>query len=198
MGKVLVRMLANQMTEADHQALRTQFSVMDKNGDGMVNLDELTEYLYSRGGTREQAHEKASNIIKHLDQDNDGQISLKEFQDARLATKFQDDDLIKESFNKIDADSNGFITHEELSKLFNGQISQELVMHMIQEIDQNNDGKISFEEFAIAMIKGCLKEVLKPREHMKKQMTVIFRKELIQEVAMDEKTAEEKSDAKEK
>merc|ERR1711920_511788 len=190
--------LANQMTEADHEALRNQFAAMDKNGDGIINLEELTEYLHSRGGTRDEAHEKASNIIKHLDQDNDGQISLKEFKDARLATKFQDDDLIRDSFNKIDTDNDGFITHEELSKLFNGQIRQELVMHMIQEIDENNDGQISYDEFVNAMKKGCLKEVLQPREHMKKQMTKRFRKELIQEVKMDEQASEEKADTREK
>jgi len=191
--KVLVRMLGNQMTEADHEALKAQFAVMDKNGDGMVNLEELTDYIYKSGGTREEATKKATNIIRELDQDNDGQISLKEFTDARLSTKFQDEGIIRGSFNKIDIDNDGFITNDELSKLFNGQVSMELVDHMIQEIDQNNDGKISYEEFVDAMKKGCLKKMLAPREHMNKEMTMKFRKELIQEMAMDEKAAEEKS-----
>jgi len=187
--KVLVRMLGNQMTESDHKALRNQFNAMDKNGDGKVNLEELTEYIFKRGGTKDEAHEQASNIIKQVDQDNDGQISLKEWQDARLSTKFQDERLIKDSFKRIDTDDDGFITHGELSKLFNGQISQELVMHMIQEIDQNQDGKISYEEFVVAMKKGNITKVLSPRDHVAKQMTEKFRKELIQEAAMEEKSA---------
>jgi len=191
--KMLVRMLGDQMTEADHQALKAQFDVLDKNGDGLINLEELTDYISKSGGTREEATEKATNIIKELDQDNDGKINLKEYTDARLSTKFQDEEIIRGSFNKIDQDNDGFITSDELSKLFKGQVSMEVLKQMIQEIDQNDDGKISYEEFVDAMKKGCLKKLLAPREHMKKQMTMKFRKELIQEIAMDEKAAEEKS-----
>merc|ERR1719193_2691463 len=100
--KVLVRMLGSQMTKADHKALQDQFNQMDQNGDGKINLEELTEYIYKRGGSKEQAHEAASNIIRQLDQDNDGQISLAEWQDARLSAKFKNEDFIKKSFKRID------------------------------------------------------------------------------------------------
>merc|ERR1719193_1170386 len=166
--KVLARMLGNQMTKADHKALQDQFNQMDENGDGKVNLEELTEYIYKRGGSREQAQKAASNIIRQLDQDNNGAITLAEWQDARLSTKFQDDDLVKESFKRIDQNNDGFICHEELFKLFNGQLNHQLVKQMIAEIDQTNDGRISYDEFVTAMQKGLLKSVLSPRVHMKK------------------------------
>jgi len=181
--KVLVKMLANQMTEADHKALKKQFDYMDKNGDGQINLEELTEYIYSQDKTagRKDAEMKASHIMEQVDQDGDGQIDLNEWKDSRLSTKFQDETIIKETFKNINRKADGFITHGELAKLFNGQLNTEDVKQMIKEIDENNDGKISYDEFVNAMKKGCLKKALSPKNEMAKQLTSKFRKELIEE-----------------
>jgi len=194
--KVLVRMLANQMTTADQEALKKQFNLMDKNGDGQINLEELTEYIYSQDkGSRKEAERKASHIIEQVDQDGDGQIDLAEWQDARVSTKFQDEAIIKESFQNIDRNADGFITHEELTKLFNGQVSREAVKKIINEIDENNDGKISYDEFVKAMKKGCLKKAFIQKGQLAKQLTSKFRKELIEE-AKREAEEEEKEKAR--
>jgi len=161
--KVLVRMLANQMTKADHRALKHQFDKMDTDGDGVINLEELTDYLHKQGGNYEEAKATASHIISELDQDGDNQISKSEWWDARLATKFQNDSIIKEQFDRIDDNGDGYITHDELAKLFNGQLTGDLIKQMIEEVDQNNDGKISFDEFVCAMKEGCLKKMLSPK-----------------------------------
>jgi len=173
--KVLVRMLASQMTKADHRALKHQFDQMDINGDGQINLEELTNYLHKQSGNYVEAKRTATNIIKQLDQDGDGLISKSEWWDARLSTKFQDDSIIREQFNRIDDNGDGYITHDELAKLFNGQLTEDLIRQMIEEVDQNNDGKISFEEFVSAMKEGCLKKMLAP--NIKNEMSSL-RKEL--------------------
>merc|ERR1712060_903810 len=175
--KVLVRMLASQMTKDDHRALQHQFDKMDTDRDGVINLEELANYLHKQGGSYEQARETASHIIKQLDQDGDGQISKAEWWDARLATKFQNDSIIRQQFNRIDDNGDGFITHDELAKLFNGQLTEDLIRQMIKEVDKNDDGKISFEEFVIAMKEGCLQKMLTPK--MKNQLPKI-REELLQ------------------
>jgi len=190
--KVLVRLLANQMTAADQKALRKQFNLMDKNGDGQIDLKELTDYIFSRDkGSREDAERKASHIIEQVDQDGDGKIDLGEWQDARISTKFQDESIIMESFRNIDSNDDGFITHEELTKLFNGQVSTQTVKIIIKEIDEDNDGKISYEEFVNAMKKGCLRKAFSQKDRLAKQLTSRFRKELIEE-AKREAEGEEK------
>jgi len=173
--KVLVRMLANQMTKADHRALRHQFDQMDTNGDGVINLEELTDYLHKQGSNYEEAKQTATHIIQQLDQDGDNMISKAEWYDARLSTKFQDESIIRDQFNRIDDNGDGYITHDELAKLFNGQLTLDLIKQMIQEVDQNNDGKISYGEFVSAMKEGCLKKMLAPK--IKNQMSAL-RKEL--------------------
>jgi len=181
--KVLVRMLANQMTKQDHRTLRHQFDKMDVNGDGVINLQELTDYLYKQTGNYDEASATAASIIAQLDQDGDGLISKSEWWDARLATKFQDDSIIKQQFDMIDDNGDGYITHDELAKLFNGQLTEDLIKQMIQEVDENNDGKISFDEFVVAMKQGCLKKMLSPK--IKNQMS-----ELRKEFEPDEKKEE--------
>ncbi|XP_041128303.1 plastin-2 [Polyodon spathula] len=61
---------------------------------------------------------------------------------------------LREAFSKIDVDSNGFITANELSDLFKaanfslpGYRIREIVQNLMTAGDLNNDGQISFDEF---------------------------------------------------
>jgi len=175
--KVLVRMLGTQMTKSDHKALRNQFDKIDTDGDGVINLKELTDYLAKQSGNYEEAKKTATHIIEQLDQDGDGKISRAEWWDARIATKLQNDSVIRQQFDRIDDNGDGYITNDELTKLFNGQLTGDLIKQMIEEVDENNDGKISYDEFVSAMRKGCLNGILTTGVELKNQITTI-RKEL--------------------
>jgi calcium-dependent protein kinase len=183
--KVLVRMLGSQMTKSDHRALKYQFDKIDTDGDGVINVEELTDYLAKQSGNKEKAKRTATHIIEQLDQDGDGKISRSEWWDARLATKIQDDSIIREQFDIIDDNGDGYITHDELAKLFRGQLEAKRIKQMIEEVDRNNDGKISYEEFVGAMKEGCIKKVLSPRDNLKTQINFI-RKELQEEVKTEQ------------
>lgn len=61
---------------------------------------------------------------------------------------------LREAFSKIDVDSNGFITTNELNDLFKaanfslpGYRIREIVQNLMSAGDLNNDGQISFDEF---------------------------------------------------
>jgi len=175
--KVLVRLLANSMSSADKRALKFQFDSIDTDGDGMINCEELSAHLVKKGYTKKNAEKTAWSIISQLDQDGDQQISHSEWQDARLATTLQEEAIIKTQFQRIDANGDGFITHDELARLFGGQLSGDLIKQMIEEIDENNDGKISYEEFFKAMKDGCIREALSPKK-VDMNLTAQFRKDL--------------------
>uniref|UniRef100_A0AAR2LSL8 Plastin-2 n=1 Tax=Pygocentrus nattereri TaxID=42514 RepID=A0AAR2LSL8_PYGNA len=71
-----------------------------------------------------------------------GEISAEEMEELR------------EAFSKVDVDSNGYISTDELTELFKvanlplpGYRVREIVQELSQTMDQNKDGKISFDEF---------------------------------------------------
>lgn len=175
--KVLVRMLANQMTNEDHNQLNEEFKKMDKDGNGLVDLSELTTFIMNTKQLQyNDAQRRASKLMRELDQDGDGKISVQEFADARLSTKLHDQAVIKKQFEQINTDGTGFITSAELASLFNWTLSEALIKDMISEIDSNNDGKISFSEFKEAMQKGHL-AVFSPRKPIAQELTGKLRKE---------------------
>eukprot|EP00495_Collosphaeridae_sp_1-RS-2012_P001423 TRINITY_DN1395_c0_g1_i1.p1 TRINITY_DN1395_c0_g1~~TRINITY_DN1395_c0_g1_i1.p1 ORF type:complete len:290 (+),score=55.87 TRINITY_DN1395_c0_g1_i1:224-1093(+) len=185
--KVLVRMLANDMSKDDHNMLQDQFNKIDLDKDGQINISDLTRYLQEQGESKKDARMRASQIIEQVDQNKDGNIDIQEFKNAKLARKIgADDRLIRKQFQRIDEDNNGFITHEELSKLFNWTLTEDLIKNTIKEIDENDDGKISYQEFVTAMKHGAFET----RKHITKEMTKRIRKELEEEGNLESKDEE--------
>jgi len=185
--KVLVRMLANDMSRKDHNLLQEQFNKIDIDNDGQIDMADLTRYLQDQGESKQDAELRATEIIQQVDQNKDGKVDIQEFKNARLARKIGDDRIIKKHFQRIDADKNGYITHDELSKLFNWTLTEDLVKNMIKEIDENDDGKISYEEFVKAMKHGAFET----RKHITKEITDRIKKELEEEGAKLESKDEE-------
>jgi len=173
--KVLVRVFANEMTEQDHLALKEEFDLMDRSGNGEVDVNDLTEFILKKGGTRVgrvEAHERACAIIDHPDRSGNGVLRVEEWKNVQIAAKMRtDEDLLKKQFERIDHNNDGFITHDKLAMLFNCSITKELVGSMIKEIDHDNDGKISYKEFIQAMKDGSLKKALTTRTPFTKKMT---------------------------
>jgi len=178
--RVLVKLLASKLTASDQRALRRQFDKIDKDGDGVINLKELTNYLAHQDGDYVEAERTARHIISEIDHDGSNCVSRNDWCNARLATKLQQDEIIRDQFDRIDGNRDGYITQNELAKLFQGQVSDELIKQMIQEVDKDDDGKIGYDEFASAMKEGSINKVLSPRVRLKEEMPTI-RKELKEE-----------------
>jgi len=187
--KVLVRMLANEMTESDHDNLKKQFDQMDADGNGQIDKKELTEFIMKQGGSRTDAEIRAKHIIAAVDHDGDGMLNVQEYKNAKLSGMIGNDEaLLKTNFQRIDENNDGFITHDELSKLFNWTLTKELISLMIKEIDENQDGKISFDEFMKAMKDGTIGKAFTQRKHMTQAMTQKFRKEIMEEVRQSQRS----------
>ena len=63
----------------------------------------------------------------------------------------------KRKVEEIDADGNGVVTKEELrlkAKEIDYYVSEEELERTIQSMDEDNDGKISLEEFISATVSG--------------------------------------------
>lgn len=98
-------------------------------------------------------------MIKEVDADGDGFIDLHEF--IALNTKDVDSnellENLKEAFGVFDIDKNGSISAEELQKVL-GRLEESCTIEecrkMINGVDVDGDGMISFDEFKVMMMSG--------------------------------------------
>ncbi|XP_062154073.1 probable calcium-binding protein CML25 [Alnus glutinosa] len=137
--------------------LEQVFKRFDINGDGKISSSELGSILGSLG--HPATEEELDKIIKEVDTDGDDHINLQEF--VELNTKGVDSDEalenLKDAFSTYDIDGNGLISADELHKVLkslNDDYSLSECQKMINRVDRNGDGMISFEEFKVMMLQG--------------------------------------------
>lgn len=62
-------------------------------------------------------------------------------------TKFGTEEILRKAFEFYDEDKNGYITKEELHKVFGSNCNDEQLNDIMKEADLNGDNEISFAEF---------------------------------------------------
>jgi calcium-dependent protein kinase len=134
------------------------FNQIDINGDGKINKHELLKGLQSKmkSPTLEQDVEQ---IYRNIDMDNNGYIEYEEFVRAAVSKeKFLNENVLRFAFRYFDKDGSGEITFDEIEAVFKESITDKNKVHeslaqIINEVDANGDGVISFSEFADIMKK---------------------------------------------
>uniref|UniRef100_A0A0E0JTL7 EF-hand domain-containing protein n=1 Tax=Oryza punctata TaxID=4537 RepID=A0A0E0JTL7_ORYPU len=134
------------------------FRKFDANGDGRISRSELGALFESLGHAA--TDDELARMMAEADADGDGFISLDEFA-ALNATASGDAAAVEEdlrhAFRVFDADGNGTISAAELARVLHGLGEKATVQQcrrMIEGVDQNGDGLISFEEFKVMMAGG--------------------------------------------
>eukprot|EP00826_Nyctotherus_ovalis_P052795 TRINITY_DN6763_c0_g1_i2.p1 TRINITY_DN6763_c0_g1~~TRINITY_DN6763_c0_g1_i2.p1 ORF type:complete len:299 (+),score=65.13 TRINITY_DN6763_c0_g1_i2:910-1806(+) len=147
------------MTRKEKENLTAIFLSLDKNGDGALTREELTEGYTKLYGDSERARIEVESIMAVADVDNNGTIDYSEFLLAmgnkkKLISKAN----IRQAFDAFDIDKSGSISANEIKKVLGLEknFSEEVWRNMIEQIDSNNDGEISFKEFENMMNKLCL------------------------------------------
>lgn len=157
--------------------LRRIFDVFDKNGDGMITAQEISQAINLLGLEDLNNSELDSTINSFLQKGNDGlrfedfealhqslydayfsceESNLKETENQEvekgsLAMTQEESDLT-EAFKVFDEDGDGFISAKELQVVL-GKLgfpeSKEIdrVQMMITSVDRNRDGRVDFFEF---------------------------------------------------
>eukprot|EP00826_Nyctotherus_ovalis_P052798 TRINITY_DN6763_c0_g1_i6.p1 TRINITY_DN6763_c0_g1~~TRINITY_DN6763_c0_g1_i6.p1 ORF type:complete len:573 (+),score=137.58 TRINITY_DN6763_c0_g1_i6:94-1719(+) len=144
------------MTRKEKENLTAIFLSLDKNGDGALTREELTEGYTKLYGDSERARIEVESIMAVADVDNNGTIDYSEFLLAmgnkkKLISKAN----IRQAFDAFDIDKSGSISANEIKKVLGLEknFSEEVWRNMIEQIDSNNDGEISFKEFENMMNK---------------------------------------------
>jgi len=132
---------------------RFMFSQLDKDGDGLLSMEELRKC-----GTRFNSKEIEA-LFAVGDINNDGEIDINEFLNvmcpaattviARIRSQFPTPLDIEASFNKIDMDHDGMITKCEMTQFSN--LNEQEVNAIFDLGDADRDGQIDLKEFIAVM-----------------------------------------------
>lgn len=143
------------LTEEQIAEYKQAFEVMDKDGSGNIDADELVQLFKQLG--RNPSKEQLKAMIAKADLDGDGEISFNEF--CSMMSKrdkfvtFETE--LKDAFAVFDKDGDGSITAQELlqtMKDLGENIGDDEIELMINEADMNGDGEMDFNEFVRIMM----------------------------------------------
>jgi Ca2+-binding EF-hand superfamily protein len=115
------------------EALHETFKAFDKNGNGMIEANELQTLLRQLGHPATQ--EEAQQFLNMIDYDGNGVITFDEFvivMAQRLRDAHHERKMI-EAFRFFDKDNSGYITAEELKAVLDS-IGEKLSRQEIEEI----------------------------------------------------------------
>ncbi|CAL9090065.1 unnamed protein product [Musa textilis] len=152
--KMAIRVIAEHLSEDEIAGLKEMFKMLDTDNSGQITFEELKAGLERVGANLQESEIYA--LMQAADVDNSGTIDYGEFVAATLhLNKIEREDHLFMAFSYFDKDGSGYITQDELQ-----QACEEFGIHdvqldeMIREADQDNDGRIDYNEFVAMMNKG--------------------------------------------
>ncbi|CAD5187142.1 unnamed protein product [Musa acuminata subsp. malaccensis] len=152
--KMAIRVIAEHLSEDEIAGLKEMFKMIDTDNSGHITFEELKAGFERVGACLKESEVYA--LMQAADVDNSGTIDYGEFIAATLhLNKIEREDHLFAAFSYFDKDGSGYITQDELQ-----QACEELgveAVHlddMIKEVDQNNDGRVDYNEFVAMMQNG--------------------------------------------
>ncbi|KDP36080.1 hypothetical protein JCGZ_08724 [Jatropha curcas] len=130
------------------------FKTIDTDGSGQITFEELKVGLKRFGANLNES--EIYDLMQAADIDNSGTIDYGEFLAATLhLNKAEREDHLFAAFSYFDKDGSGYITLDELQQAcFEFGMENVHLEEMIREVDQDNDGRIDYNEFVNMMQKG--------------------------------------------
>ncbi|KAM8713034.1 hypothetical protein ACLKA7_013363 [Drosophila subpalustris] len=132
------------------QEIRNAFQVFDPLGTGKITSKQMGVAMRNLGHFPTEA--ELYDMIDEIDLDGDGEIDFFEFLQMmlkRLEGLNKEENLMI-AFKLFDRDEDGFISPIELRNVMYNlgeRCTEEEFNDMMREIDLDNDGKISYQEF---------------------------------------------------
>lgn len=146
----------NLLTEQDIYELHDAFDIFDINCDGNISIDKLNSLLFSL--KQYITKEELNNILKEEGLDKSETIDFNQFLkilDNKVNQKIIDEDeYLRNLFDTMDRNKNGVISLHELRYIVlhsNEEISEEDIELLMESVDQDKDGFISYNEFLSIM-----------------------------------------------
>lgn len=158
-----ISFLVHQLgTNEQVSELRKIFLALDKSGDGRLTYEEISQGLkeMSPNLSNELELKDLEDVLKSIDTDQNGYIEYEEFIVATVNKNlFLSENNLKIAFEFFDKNNSGNLDQKEVKNLLVMLCKKDVCVNEIKmimnEIDTNQDGEISFDEF-----KALMKKVL--------------------------------------
>lgn len=143
------------LTEDQQLEIREAFDIFDSNKSGSIDRHELRVALRAMGF--DASKDEINRIMKDKDPRNAGSINFDAFQEIveeKLANRKPEDE-IRKAYN-IFVDGEDGITIDSLKRIIRElgeNLTDDELQAMIDEFDQDHDGKINYNEF-LAIVNG--------------------------------------------
>ncbi|KAE9594061.1 hypothetical protein Lal_00012384 [Lupinus albus] len=162
--KVALRVIAGCLSEEEIMGLKEMFKGMDTDNSGTITIEELKQGLAKQG--TKLSEQELKQLMEAADADGNGTIDYDEFITATMhMNRMNREEHLYTAFQYFDKDNSGFITTEELEQAlhdYNMHDGRD-IKEILQEVDDDNDGRINYDEFVAMMGKG------NPEAHTKKR-----------------------------
>ncbi|ESQ41958.1 hypothetical protein EUTSA_v10013210mg [Eutrema salsugineum] len=154
--KRALRVIAEHLSVEEVAGIKEAFEMMDINKTGKINLEELKHGLHKLG--QQQIPDADLQILMEAaDVDGDGTLNYGEFVAVSVhLKKMANDEHLHKAFSFFDQNQSNYIEIEELRQALNDEddtSSEEVIAAIMQDVDTDKDGRISYEEF-VAMMKA--------------------------------------------
>ncbi|XWS59349.1 hypothetical protein CRYUN_Cryun08bG0113900 [Craigia yunnanensis] len=152
--KMALRVIAQRLSEEEIAGLKEIFKMIDTDNSGQITYEELKTGLKRFGANLAETEFHA--LMKAADVNSSGTIDYEEFIAATLhLNKVEREDHLLAAFSYFDRDGSGYITQDELQKACQEFGIEDIRLdEMMGEVDQDNDGRIDYNEFVAMMQKG--------------------------------------------
>ena len=146
--KLAMSIIAYNSSEEDIEKLRGAFGQYDANNNGTIVYFEFRKALAACNFSESEL----KRIFASIDINHTGVINYTEFLSATLETRGRiEDERIAEAFDKLDTDDSGFISKENICMVLGSKCTAKecdnIINELMEEIDADNDGQISYKEF---------------------------------------------------
>jgi len=134
-------------------ALRKAFDSFDTENSGFITVETVSTILRMMG--LKVSEKSLAEIVEEVDEDGSGELEFEEF--CILSAKFlieEDEESLKEelkeAFRIYDKEGNGYITTQvlkEILKELDSRLSEEDIIGIVDEVDEDGSGTLDFDEF---------------------------------------------------
>jgi len=159
--QLCITAVARQLDHTHLKDIHQVFRDTDKNGDGTLSVDEITDGLKQMFGPDSKECVEVEGLFERLDLNGSGAVDYTEFCAAGLgfnaATKA---DVVWAAFKALDLDDNGKLSKDEIQKVlssvdvqkaWSAQVCEDVSQHILDKFDADGDGCIEFNEWMDAL-----------------------------------------------